>query len=95
MVIDMNKSQLVEITAHMTNISSKDTEAVINTAFDLIVKSLAENDRVSITGFGSFMVRNCKARQGVDPRTGEKIIIPEHNLPKFCVSDKLKKAVNN
>ena len=91
----MNKSQLVEITARMTNMHSKDTETVINTVFDLITKSLAENDRVSISGFGSFTIKNCKMRYGIDPRTGEKIIIPEHNLPKFCVSDKLKKAVNN
>ena len=90
----MNKRELVEATALETKLTQKDTEAVINKFFELITKSLAENDKVQLSGFGTFNVKERKLRVGKDPRTGEKIVIDTHNLPTFKVGKRLKEAVN-
>ena len=90
----MNKRELVEATALETKLTQKDTEAVINTFFELVTKSLAENDKVQLSGFGTFNVKERKLRVGKDPRTGEKIVIDAHNLPTFKVGKRLKEAVN-
>jgi nucleoid DNA-binding protein len=63
-------------------------------AFERVVtEALKGGEEVKITGFGRFSVRECKAREGGDPQTGEKMKIVAFKLPAFSAGNALKKAV--
>ena len=60
---------------------------------DIITDSLRKGDKVNITGFGVFKVADRKAREGINPRTGEKIHIAASKKPRFTAGKILKEAV--
>lgn len=90
----MNKSQLIEKISEKANITKKKAETVVNTVFDSMVKSLLENDRIEIRGFGSFVNKQYKSYQGRNPRTGETISVSPKRLPFFKVGKELKELVD-
>ncbi|MEK7790758.1 MAG: HU family DNA-binding protein [Deltaproteobacteria bacterium] len=90
----MNKSQLIEKISEKANITKKKAETVVNTVFDSMVKSLLENDRIEIRGFGSFVNKQYKSYQGRNPRTGETISVTPKRLPFFKVGKELKELVD-
>jgi nucleoid DNA-binding protein len=61
--------------------------------FDEIKKALQKGDRVALTPFGSFVVRSRSAREGRNPKTGERIEIPARAVPAFVAGRSLKEAV--
>ena len=89
----MNKTELIAAVAGKTEITKKDTEAVIAATLDVITEALAKGDKVAIAGFGIFEVKNREARTGRNPRTKETIEIPATKLPAFKASKTLKDAV--
>lgn len=90
----MNKTELIEVAAETARVSKKDATAVANAVFDTIARSLADGDKVQIVGFGSFEVRERKARQGKNPRTGEIVTIDACKAPTFKAGKALKDSVN-
>jgi DNA-binding protein HU-beta len=68
--------------------------SVINATFDAIRDSLAEGEEVTITGFGSFRITERAAREGRNPQTRERIIIPAGKSPSFRPGTQLKRAVS-
>lgn len=62
--------------------------------FSTIQESLIEEDRVQLTGFGSFLVRERPERQARDPQTGEEIMVPSRKVPAFKPGKTLKTAVD-
>ena len=68
----MNKSQLIEAVAADSGLTKADSARAIDSLLDTVTKSLKKGDEVSITGFGKFSVVKRAARQGVNPRTGER-----------------------
>lgn len=90
----MNKTELINAAAEAANVSKKDTSAVINAAFDVIAKAMADGDKVQVVGFGTFEVRERKAREGKNPRTGETVAIDACKLPAFKAGKALKDNVN-
>ncbi|MGB9726668.1 MAG: HU family DNA-binding protein, partial [Minisyncoccia bacterium] len=70
----MTKEGLIEAIAAKTS-SKKEAAEIVNEIFDLITKALAKGEDVVITGFGTFSAKKRAARQGVNPKTGEKIAI--------------------
>lgn len=66
---------------------------VINAIIEVISDALFNGDKVTLVGFGTFRVRERKARMGRNPQTGEKIQIPAKKVPKFLPGKKLKEAV--
>ena len=90
----MNKSQLVEAVAADSGLSKADTSRAIESLLDTVTKPLKKGDEVSITGFGKFSVVKRAARQGVNPRTGEKVKIKASKAPKFSAGATLKQAVS-
>lgn len=76
-------------------ISQKDVKLVIDTALKVIEDTLAKGDKVTLTGFGTFEVRDRQEREGVNPQTREKITIPATKTPGFSASSTLKEAVKN
>lgn len=94
----MNKSQLAEKVYEMHSkqgmaTSKKHSEEVVDFIFDSITSELKKGEEVSISGFGSFVVKNRKARTGRNPRTGEIVQVPSMNVPRFRPGKGLKEAV--
>ena len=90
----MNKTELVAAVAAKAEISKKDAEAAVAATFDAITAALADGDKVALVGFGTFAVKERAARQGVNPRTGEKVTIAAAKAPAFKAGKALKDAVN-
>ena len=91
----MTKSELIELVAARTKITTSRAEAVVNTVFDAMVSALERGEGIEIRGFGSFTVREYKAYSGRNPRTGKPVAVPEKRLPFFKVGKELKEFVND
>jgi len=89
----MNKSQLASEIAKKTNISKAKAWETLNATFDTIKASLKKGQKVSLIGFGSFLVRKRKARTGRNPKTGEAIKIKARKVPAFSAGASLKQTV--
>jgi len=90
----MKKPDLVEVVMKAADIEvKKQALAAVDAIFDSIVKALSKGEDVSIPGFGVFRVSKRAAREGINPRTGEKIQIPASIKPKFRAAKALKEAV--
>ncbi len=90
----MNKSQLIEAVASDAGLTKADTARAVDSLLDTVTRSLKKGDEVSITGFGKFSVVKRAARQGVNPRTGERVKIKASKAPKFSAGASLKQAVH-
>lgn len=90
----MNKTELVAAVAAKAELSKKDAEAAVAAVVSAITEALADGDKVSLVGFGTFDVRERAARDGQNPRTGEKIKIEAAKAPAFKAGKALKEAVN-
>ena len=89
----MNKRELIETVASNAQIAKKEADAVVNATLDAIIDGLAKEGKVIIPGFGSFEVRNKTAREGRNPRTGEKVKIAAKRAPAFKPGKAMKDAV--
>ena len=89
----MNKTELIAVVSQAAGLTKKDTERVINAALDTITASLIEGEKVQLSGFGSFEVKEREARVGRNPRTKEAIQIPASKAPVFKPSKTLKDMV--
>ena len=90
----MNKHELIETVSSKTEISKKEADAVVNATLDAIIEGLVKEGKVIIPGFGSFEVRNKTAREGRNPRTGEKVTIAAKRAPAFKPGKAMKDAVD-
>ncbi|HHV56101.1 MAG TPA: HU family DNA-binding protein [Firmicutes bacterium] len=89
----MNKSDLVAKVAEKTNITKKQAADVVDAVFDSISEALSSGDKVTLVGFGTFEVRERKARAGVNPATRKPITIPASRVPAFKAGKELKQTV--
>ena len=89
----MNKTELVAVVAEKSGLTKKDAERVVSATFDAITGSLQKGDKVQISGFGVFEIKEREARVGRNPRTKEEIQIPATRQPAFKASKTLKDAV--
>jgi len=93
----MNKAELADALAERTNIPRKDSRAAVEALFDpesgLIAQALQRGEKVSLTGFGTFEVRERKARTGRNPRTGGIIEVPATRAAAFRAGKGLKDGV--
>jgi DNA-binding protein HU-beta len=90
----MNKSELIEALAADTGLTKTDSAQVLESFLGTVTKTLKKGDDVIITGFGKFSVVKRAARQGVNPRTGERVKIKASKAPKFSAGATLKQAVS-
>jgi len=90
----MNKSELIESVATKSGLTKADSERAVKSFIETITETLKGGDQVTLIGFGTFLVRARKARQGRNPRTGETIQIKAANNPAFKAGKALKDAVN-
>ena len=90
----MTKAELIEDVSRAVEMSRKDSEIIVETIFDSIVKSLKAGDKIEIRGFGSFRTRQRKPRIGRNPKTGTRVDVPAKKIPYFKPSKELKDLVN-
>lgn len=92
----MTKSDLVEkLSEKVEYLTKKDCEAIVDTVFDNMKDALRRGDKIEIRGFGSFTIRVRKAKEGRNPKTGEKVFIPEKKIPFFKVGKELREMIND
>lgn len=88
----MNKGDLINEVAKVLN-TKKDAQAAVDCVLSTITESLANNDTVTLVGFGTFKSVKREARKGRNPQTGEEIDIAARNVPKFVPGKALKEAL--
>lgn len=91
--MSVTKKELTEIIAKKANLTNKAAKDVVRVFLNTIRDSLKRNEKVVLTGFGTFSLRSRKVRKGRNPKTGEAIIIPARRAPGFTPGKALKKAV--
>ena len=89
----MNKTELIAIAAENAGLTKKDTERVLNAALDAITNSLMKGEKVQLSGFGTFEIKDRDERIGRNPRTKEAVTIPATRVPSFKASKALKDIV--
>ena len=91
----MTKSDIINEVSSNTGLTKVETEAVLEGIIGSISKALKEGNRVDIRGFGSFIVKERKAREARNPSTNKVINLNLRYIPSFKVSKILKESVNN
>lgn len=90
----MTKAEFLDVLASDQRIGSKkEAAAAVDAVLDAITGVLKKGGDVNFTGFGKFGVAERAPRQGVNPRTGERIFIPGGKVPRFSAGSGLKKKV--
>ena len=91
--VSLTKADLIDAVAGEVELSKRQAGEVVDLILDEIKTALQNGDRVALTPFGSFVVRNRKAREGRNPKTGEKIKIAARKVPAFVAGKSLKDAI--
>ncbi|MEI7024559.1 HU family DNA-binding protein [Paenibacillus sp. y28] len=89
----MNKTELINKVAELTELSKKDVTKAVDAVFDAISEALQNGDKVQLVGFGNFEVRERSARKGRNPQTGEDIEIPASKVPAFKAGKSLRDGI--
>ena len=91
----MTKSDLIEkVSERVGSLTRKQTEIVVETVFDSIKDALVKGEKIEIRGFGNFKPKNRKPRQARNPKTGDKVEVPEKRVLHFKVGKALREAMN-
>lgn len=90
----MNKNELIEAVAAKTGSTKADANRAVTALTEIISDALKKGDSLSLTGFGTFEVRDRGERTGRNPRTGEEVKIKAAKVPAFKPGATLKAAVN-
>lgn len=91
----MIKSELVTKLAEANpHLYQRDVEILVNAILDEITDALRRGDRVELRGFGTFSIKERDARQGRNPRTGEKVDVSGKNVPYFKCGKEMRVRLN-
>ena len=92
----MTKRELIdEVNRRFPHLSRFDSEVIINSIFDSMVNAMEHEERIEIRGFGSFVVKHRRAREGRNPKTGAMVSVSAKRVPFFQVGKELRLRVNN
>lgn len=91
----MTKSELINrLAARYPQLVAKDADFAVKTILDAMSVSLARGDRIEIRGFGSFALNYRPPRLGRNPKSGEKVRVPEKYVPHFKAGKELRERVD-
>ena len=90
----MNKTELIEKIAAGAGLNKADAKKALDATVDAIKAALVAGDKIQLIGFGTFSVNERPGREGVNPRTGEKVAIAAKKVAKFKAGTELAEAVN-
>ena len=91
---EMTKADIVENVYEQVGFSKKESAEIVEMVFDTIKQTLEQGEKIKISGFGNFIVRDKKARIGRNPQTGQEIEISARRVLTFRPSQVLKSALN-
>ncbi|MBD2512371.1 HU family DNA-binding protein [Nostoc sp.] len=89
----MNKGELVDAVAAKTNITKKQADEVISAFLSVVTEAVANGEKVTLVGFGSFERRDRSEREGRNPKTNEPMTIPATKVPAFSAGKQFKEKV--
>ncbi|MFZ2446564.1 MAG: HU family DNA-binding protein [Syntrophobacteraceae bacterium] len=89
----MTKAELVAKMAETTGIARSTAEKALNGFISTVSQALAENNKITLVGFGTFDIAARAQREGRNPRTGQPITIPSSKAVRFKAGNRLKDAV--
>lgn len=89
----MNKAQLVEKVAELTQTTKQQSEQILDATLEVIQRAVSKGDEVKLVGFGSFSRTTRKARSGRNPKTGASVQIPAGRVPRFKPGKEFKDQV--
>ncbi len=89
----MNKHSLVDRVADVTRMPRKNVDEVVSTFIEVMIEQLSMDEKINLSGFGVFEVKERKGRKGVDPRTLKPTMIPTVRVAKFRAGKTLKESV--
>jgi integration host factor subunit beta len=91
----MTKRGLIEeLLARRQGVSHRDSETIVNAMFEAMAEVLGRGERIEIRGFGSFGVKQRRARQGRNPKTGDAVVVAAKWIPFFRAGKDLRAEVN-
>ncbi len=91
----LTKGDIIELVCARLHCSRGEAAALVEAVFDLIKERLERGDKVKISGFGNFTVREKHPRRGRNPQTGEEIVIRGRRVLSFKPSNVFKRTVNH
>jgi DNA-binding protein HU-beta len=91
----VTKADFIDRVASKSGLSKRDATKAVDAFLDSITDALRGGESVSFTGFGKFSPQQRKERQGVNPRTKERVTIPAARVPKFSAGSALKQALKS
>lgn len=89
----MTKQEFIAAVSQKSGLGNREAQKAVDAFLDTITDTLKSGGEVNFTGFGKFSAANRAARQGVNPRTGERVQIAATTVPKFSAGSQLKAAV--
>lgn len=90
----MNKNELIRAIANNEKIKLKEAECVLDAFISAVTQELKKGEKIQISGFGTFEIKSKPAREGVNPKTGEKIKIDATKIPTFKFGKAYKDSFN-
>ncbi len=90
----MTKADIVEVIYGKVGFSRKESAEIVDLVFDLMKETLEGGEKIKISGFGNFIIREKQSRKGRNPQTGEEILISARRVLTFKPSQVLRKALN-
>ena len=90
----MTKTELIEEVSRALEMTQKDSEVIVESILNSVVRALRGGDKIEIRGFGSFRTHQRQSRVGRNPKTGARVEVPAKRVPSFKPSKELKDLVN-
>jgi DNA-binding protein HU-beta len=89
----MNKSEMIDAIAARSELSKAASAKALDAVLETIIDAVARGDTVTLVGFGSFKASERAAREGKNPKSGARIVIPQTTVPKFAAGAGFKARV--
>jgi integration host factor subunit alpha len=92
----MTKAEIVQtVYTKLGGFSKKESADLVDLVFETMKETLGRGEKIKVSGFGNFVLRDKRKRQGRNPQTGERIEITERRVLNFKASQLLKQALND
>ena len=91
----MTKQEFIKAVAQRSGLTDRDAGKAVDAFMETVTETLKTGDSINFTGFGKFSAADRAARQGVNPRTGERVQIAATTVPKFTAGSQLKAALKS
>ncbi len=93
MATNLTKKELVQAVSEQAGVTKVQAQKAVGAFIDEVTGALKSKKKVTLIGFGTFSVKHRNKKNGINPKTGERIKIPAKNVPHFSASSKLKEVI--